>query len=296
MVPSSTARPETEPLYVANQEASDETTRRKVRNVSILPKEERALYRLGPRNASRISTRRSVSRTGRTLDRHRRALPASAVVAIQLGFMDDLTILFRDPHLIAVDKPAGLLVHRSAIDRRETRFALQSLRDQIGQRVYPVHRMDKPASGVLLFALHVDAATDIEADPGKAAQPAVTAYRRLAIADIPHAIGRYPSARYSLIEVTPYTGRKHQIRRHMKHVFHPVVGDTTHGDGHHNHFFRAHFECHRLLLAATRLVFAHPYGGGTINIAAPPDAAFCSVLEKLNWYAAEPTLADNYSA
>jgi len=72
--------------------------------------------------------------------------------------MGDLTILFRDPHLIAIDKPAGLLVHRSAIDRRETRFALQLLRDQIGQRVYPVHRMDKPTSGVLLFALHVDAA------------------------------------------------------------------------------------------------------------------------------------------
>jgi len=248
--------------------------------------------------------------------------------------MDDLTILFRDRHFIAVDKPAGLLVHRSAIDRHETRFALQLLRDQIGQRVYPVHRMDKPTSGVLLFALHVDAArrmtalfterqvhktylavvrghtpvadvidhplkeeldaaSDIEADPAKAAQPAVTAYRRLAIADIPHAVGRYPSARYSLIEVTPHTGRKHQIRRHMKHVFHPIVGDTTHGDGRHNHFFRTHFECHRLLLVATRLVFTHPYGGETITIAAPPDAAFCSVLEKLNWYVAEPPLADN---
>ena len=121
----------------------------------------------------------------------------------------------------------------------------------------------------------------------------MTAYRRLAIADIPHAVGRYPSARYSLIEVTPHTGRKHQIRRHMKHVFHPIVGDTTHGDGRHNNFFRTHFECHRLLLVATRLVFTHPYGGETITIAAPPDAAFCSVLEKLNWYVAEPTLADN---
>lgn len=272
------------------------------------------------------------SRSG-TLDRHRRACQHSAVVATQLGFMDDLTILFRDPHLIAVDKPAGLLVHRSAIDRHETRFALQLLRDQIGQRVYPVHRMDKPTSGVLLFALHVDAArrmtalftagqvqktyltvvrghtpvadvidyplkeeldaaTDIEADATKAAQPAVTAYRRLAIADIPHAVGRYPSARYSLLEVTPHTGRKHQIRRHLKHIFHPIVGDTTHGDGRHNRFFRTHFECHRLLLTATRLVFAHPYGGETITITALPDPVFCSVFKKLDWRAAEPTLAD----
>lgn len=243
--------------------------------------------------------------------------------------MTELGLLYQDEHLVAVDKPTGLLVHRSAIDRHETRYALQLLRDRLGRRVYPVHRMDKPTSGVLLFALHAEAArrlvglfsergvektylavvrgytaeaavidyplneqldraTDAAADPGKPAQTAVTAYRRLAVAELPYPVGRYPSARYSLIEVRPHTGRKHQIRRHMKHVFHPLIGDTSHGDGRHNHFFREHLDCHRLLLAATRLIFTHPYGGGRVDIRAPLDAEFNAVLEKLDWRAAAP--------
>jgi len=64
-----------------------------------------------------------------------------------------LEILYQDEYLIAINKPSGLLVHKSPIDKHETRFALQELRDQIGQYVYPVHRLDKPTSGVLLFAL-----------------------------------------------------------------------------------------------------------------------------------------------
>ena len=71
---------------------------------------------------------------------------------------ETLPLLYRDDHLIAIHKPAGLLVHRSALDRHETRFALQILRDQIGQKVYPVHRLDKGTSGVLLFALDRDVA------------------------------------------------------------------------------------------------------------------------------------------
>src|SRR3569832_623812 len=86
----------------------------------------------------------------------------------------------------------------------------------------------------------------------------------------------------------PHTGRKHQIRRHMKHVFHPVIGDTSHGDGRHNRFFREHLHCRRLLLAATRLEFAHPYSGAPVAIAAPLDAAFLAVVEHLGWRDALP--------
>src|SRR3569832_2537026 len=86
----------------------------------------------------------------------------------------------------------------------------------------------------------------------------------------------------------PHTGRKHQIRRHMKHVFHPVIGDTSHGDGRHNRFFREHLHCRRLLLAATRLEFAHPYSGAPVAIAAPLDAAFLAVEEQLGWRDALP--------
>jgi len=226
-----------------------------------------------------------------------------------------LDILYQDGSLIAINKPAGLLVHRSMIDRHETQFALQMVRDQIGQRVYPFHRLDKPTSGVLLFGLNPEIArrmterftarethkeylaivrgyaeehevidyplreeqdkmTDQLAEKNKAAQSAVTEYQRLATVELPHAVGRYSTARYSLIKVWPRTGRKHQIRRHMKHTFHPVVGDTTHGDGKHNRLFRESFGCHRLLLHASRLSFFHPISGETVAIDAPLDETF----------------------
>jgi tRNA pseudouridine65 synthase len=235
-----------------------------------------------------------------------------------------MKILYQDDHFVAVNKPAGLLVHRSEIDRHETRFAVQMLRDQLGRRVFPVHRLDKPTAGVLLFALDPEAArrmmavfmgdgirktylavvrghtaemdtvdyplkeeldkmTDAKADPNKQAQPAVTRYRRLATVELPHAVGRYPSCRYSLLQLSPETGRKHQLRRHMKHIFHPIVGDTTHGDGRHNAFFRAHFDCHQLLLAATGLAFAHPYSGRLVDITAPLDQVYSRVITELGW-------------
>jgi tRNA pseudouridine65 synthase len=235
---------------------------------------------------------------------------------------DDLDILYQDPCLVAVHKPSGLLVHRSLIDKRETRFALQQVRDQIGRRVYPVHRLDKPTSGVLLFALDQETArqitaqftagrvhktyraivrgytetvgvidyalreekdpmTDPRPDADKAPQQAVTHYRRLATAEVQHPIGRYPSARYSLVELHPKTGRRHQLRRHLKHIFHPIVGDTTHGDGCHNRFFRQHFDNRRLLLAATALHFAHPGSGEPMTITACLAPDFQRILDAL---------------
>ncbi len=231
-----------------------------------------------------------------------------------------LDILYQDEQLIAINKPAGLLVHRSMIDRHETQFALQMVRDQIGQRVYPVHRLDKPTSGILLFALSseiaglmteiftaretqkeylaivrgysdmhqvidyplkevLDKMTDRQAKQNKAAQNAVTEYQRLATVELSYAIGRYPTARYSLIKARPKTGRKHQIRRHMKHIFHPIVGDTTHGDGRHNQLFRDAFDCQRLLLHAAILGFVHPLSGDSVLINAPLDKSFSHMVE-----------------
>jgi len=220
---------------------------------------------------------------------------------------DPLSILFQDDYLIAVDKPAGLLVHRTKLDARETRFAMQLLRDQVGFRVYPIHRLDKPTSGVLLFAtspeharvmsdvfaaravrkvyravvrgwtpdeeridyplkeIH-DRTTDRKARTDKPAQDAVTSYRTLARCELPHAVGRYESARYSLVEIVPETGRKNQIRRHFKHIFHPVVGDRKFGDRAHNAFFREEMGVDRMLLAATRLTFEHPWSETSVEI------------------------------
>ncbi|MDX5410235.1 MAG: pseudouridine synthase [Thauera sp.] len=237
-----------------------------------------------------------------------------------------LDLLYRDEALAVVNKPAGLLAHRSQIAAQEDRFLLDQLREQLGQRCFLAHRLDRATSGALLLAFdkgtaaalgeqfmgrsvektylavvrghtaeagvvdyalreELDRMTDALADPDKAAQPAVTSWQRLATVELPHAVGRYPTARYSLLRLEPATGRKHQIRRHMKHIFHPVVGDTTHGDGRHNRFFREQFDAHRLLLAATGLTLAHPHTGAPLAIEAPLEADFRQVLDRLGWEA-----------
>ena len=233
-----------------------------------------------------------------------------------------LTILYRDPQLIAIDKPAGLLTHRSDIDRHETRFAVQMLRDQIGQRVQPVHRLDRGTSGVLLFALDAETNRALGAqfernevhknyvavvrgwppesgsidhplsrrhdDYGAAPknlepQEARTEYRRLACVELAVAVDRYASARYALLALTPQTGRRHQVRRHMKLIAHPIVGDATHGKGVHNRFFKQQFGCDRMLLACTELGFRHPLNGEPMRIRAPLGDQFAAVVERMGW-------------
>lgn len=239
-----------------------------------------------------------------------------------------LPLLYRDERIALFNKPAGLLVHRSWIDRHETRFALQLARNLLGQRVYPVHRLDKPTSGLLLFALSPDDAALLTAaftagavrkrylavvrgippetglidyplleeqdrrDPhrqiGKEPQDAVTAYRRLATTELPFAVGRYPTSRYALLEVNPRTGRRHQIRRHLKHIFHPLVGDVDYGEGRHNRFFREEFACRRLLLHAAELTFPHPADGRSLTVTAPLDRELLNLLVRLGWLEAVP--------
>jgi len=231
-----------------------------------------------------------------------------------------LEILYQDEYLVAVNKPSGLLVHRSPIDKHETRFALQLVRDQTGQYVYPVHRLDKPTSGVLLFALSAEMAKEIsllfrensvkkeyiavvrgytekEADIdhdlkkmldskaekeqgiSKDAQEAQTSYVRLATVELPYPVSRYPVARYSLVKLFPHTGRKHQLRRHMKHILHPIVGDTKHGRGEHNKLFREKFDCHRLLLHSNKICFLHPVMKEEIVIEAGLDEIFEKIFK-----------------
>ncbi|AMV73291.1 tRNA pseudouridine(65) synthase TruC [Desulfuromonas carbonis] len=238
--------------------------------------------------------------------------------------MTDPVLLYRDADYVIVHKPAGLLVHRSPIDSRETRFALQLVRDLVGMRVYPVHRLDKPTSGILAFGTSGEAARrlaelfaagqvektylavargvvpdcgvidhplveeldrygDPLAEPDKGPQQAVTAYRRLASVELPFAVGRYPTSRYSLVEARPKTGRRHQLRRHFKHLLHPLIGDTKYGEGRHNRFFREEFGCNRLLLAAVELAFVHPSTGEALHIVAPLEADFLGIVNRLGW-------------
>ncbi|MDQ8022811.1 MAG: pseudouridine synthase [Moraxellaceae bacterium] len=222
-----------------------------------------------------------------------------------------LEVLHRDPHLIAIHKPAGLLVHRSELDRHETRFAVQLLRDQIGQPVWPVHRLDRGTSGVLLFALDTPTLAacaaqfeagsvgkeyvavvrgwpddgglidhplarirdDAETRPvagSEVPQAALTHYRSLARCELPLAIDRYPTSRYALLSLTPVTGRRHQLRRHLKHIAHPIVGDATYGKGVHNRAIAELSGERRLMLACTQLRLQHPHEHRELAIECPP--------------------------
>jgi tRNA pseudouridine65 synthase len=235
-----------------------------------------------------------------------------------------LPILYQDQDLVVISKPSGLLVHRSMIDKNETQFAMQLLRDQLGQFVYPVHRLDRPTSGALIFALSSDVARklsvafaernvkktylavvrgiapreitvnyslreelDSVSDPlarvHKPAQEAITHLKSLATVDLPFCVDRYPTSRYSLVRAEPVTGRKHQIRRHLRHLGHPIIGDITHGVGKHNRFFNEHFKIRRLLLVCTEVAFCHPTSLQKIKVRAPLSDDFQNLITILGW-------------
>lgn len=145
-------------------------------------------------------------------------------------------------------------------------------------------------SGLIDYALKPihDKIAEPDANPDKEPQEAISAYRRIATLSLPIAVGRYPEARYSLVEVKPKTGRKHQIRRHMKHILHPIVGDTKHGEGRHNRLFREHLDSHRLLLMAVGIEFVHPVSGRRVSIEAGLCDEVRDLFERLGWIQGYP--------
>jgi len=281
-----------------------------------------------------------------------------------------LNILYQDEYMVAVDKPAGLFVHRSYMDKDEIYFALQLVRDQIGQYVYPIHRLDRPTSGVLLFALTKEVATklseafankssqaqftsdteitgkvqyntrtskgvqqehaegltidknidgsdfamvktyyalarghlaisadlidhplkekldklgDKNVSRDKPAQSAQSYYQVKQQASLPIKVGKFDSVRYSLIRVRPITGRRHQIRRHLAHLRHPIIGDINYGDNKQNPFFIEYFGFKRLMLIAKSLEFNHPVSNERIKISAPFDEQWQQVFDTCQW-------------
>ena len=236
-----------------------------------------------------------------------------------------LEILYADRWLVAVAKPSGLFVHRTPLDPSARSHALQQLRDQLGVPVYPAHRLDRATSGALLFALdpatHRELSMAFESgavgkrylaivrgwppsrvridyplrrlsddgellSDGTAPQPAVTELLTLACVELPIPIDRYPAARYALVELRPATGRRHQLRRHLKHVNYPIIGDTSYGKGEHNRLFRQRFGSARLLLHAQGLDLPHPATGRALSVRAPPPADFAQVAAALGFGAA----------
>ena len=232
-----------------------------------------------------------------------------------------LSIIYQDEYIVVINKPSGLLVHRSMLDKHETQFAVQLLRDQIGLYVFPVHRLDRPTSGILVFALSADIARELGeqfasqtvkktylavvrghimdkgkidyalkekldkiadklANSDKPRQQAVTDFNRLDKFELPFAVSKYASARYSLVQLTPKTGRKHQLRRHLAHINHPIVGDVAHGDGKHNAFIKQQFDFNQLALTCKSLLLKHPVSAAPLFLRCDLDKNILGLLEK----------------
>ncbi|KAF1719464.1 tRNA pseudouridine synthase C [Pseudoxanthomonas wuyuanensis] len=227
---------------------------------------------------------------------------------------DALSVRYADDRLAVIDKPAGLMVHDSKLARGETDFAADRLRGQFGKPVFLVHRLDRATSGCLLLAFDREAASalgralmagEVEKDylavcrgwpeqsftvdhpldggPGKPEKkPALTRFQRLATGELALPSAGFETSRYALLRCRPDTGRFRQIRRHLKHVSHHMIGDTSHGDGRHNRQFRM-LGVHRMLLHAVRLSFPHPAGGGRMEATAPLDAEFRKAFDLFGW-------------
>lgn len=229
-----------------------------------------------------------------------------------------LTILYQDEYLVAVNKPSGLLVHKSWVAKDAKEFALQTVRDMVGKHVFPVHRLDRPTSGVLLFTfsgetaqlIHkqwdqaektywavvrgwlkepvlVDHALKGMADYGQDSetlQEAQTQFNILDTIEIDAEIDRYPKSRFSWVEALPKQGRTHQIRRHLKHLSHPVIGDARYGKGKYNRYFAEYLDAERLLLHARQLKITHPITNKPITFTAELEGQLAGLFEEFNWH------------
>jgi tRNA pseudouridine65 synthase len=217
-----------------------------------------------------------------------------------------LEIVYQDEYLIAINKPHGLLVHRSFIANDAKEFALQMLRDQVNRRVSPVHRLDRKTSGLLLFAFEKDVeialhkqfqesavkkkykailrgyapdSMDIDYPLVKengAIQDAFTSFVTLQRAEIDVPLGKHPTSRYSLVEATPTTGRMHQLRKHFAHICYPIIGDRKHG-------FKEQWDMTTMLLHASELEFIHPVTAEQITLKADYHPEFLRMMELLHF-------------
>lgn len=224
-----------------------------------------------------------------------------------------LEILYQDEYLIAINKPSGLLVHKSFYSGEADTYAIQELKKQIGQKVYPVHRLDRKTSGVLLFTLDKDTlrlmSTQFEekavekkyiailrgwtkeeeiidydlVNENEVKQNAVTEYRRLQTIEIDLPFLKHQTSRYCLVEAFPKTGRFHQLRKHFKHILHPILGCRKHGCNKQNKLWLETFGISKMTLHAHQLNFTHPVSKDKISLNAAIDADFKKVGDILSF-------------
>jgi len=234
-------------------------------------------------------------------------------------------VIHEDEWLAVVDKPAGLMVHDSALARGERDFAADRLREQFGRRIHLAHRLDRATSGCLVVCFDAAVARALGAQfmdrsvakdylavcrgwpepdqgridhpldggPGRPERkPATTDYWRLDTGELPVPAAGFETSRFALLRMRPLTGRFRQLRRHLAHLRHPLIGDTSHGDGRRNRIFRAHLGVHRMLLHAWSIGFEHPAHGRRLSVQAPLDADFARVLDRFGWSAPAAPVTD----
>jgi len=222
-----------------------------------------------------------------------------------------LEIIYQDEYLVAINKPNGLMVHRSRIAADADEFALQLLRDQIGQHVFPIHRLDRKTSGVLLFGLNkevvqlmqkeflnfkvekkymaivrgffpeeIEVDYDLTNDRNKT-QSAITFFQKINQSELPIPLGKHQTSRYSLIEAFPKTGRQHQIRKHLNHLRHPIIGDRPHGCNKQNKLFKEKWQMQTMLLHAKSLMIKHPFQNKKLELIADLNPEFLRIKKEL---------------
>ena len=218
-----------------------------------------------------------------------------------------LEILYQDEYIVAINKPYGWLTHKSAIARDATDIVLQTLRDQINQKVYPIHRLDRKTTGILMFGLSKEVHSKMSklfqktkvhktyyavtrgftesegiidhplVNEAGNSQEASTKYQTIQHTEVDVPLGKHPTSRYSLVKLQPKTGRMHQLRRHLSHVFHPIIGDRPHGCSKQNRLFKQKWDFTEMLLHASRIEFTHPYTDESIEI----NAEFFGEFERI---------------
>lgn len=224
-----------------------------------------------------------------------------------------LEIIYEDEDLVVINKPHGLLVHRSAIARNTDEFAVQILRDQLEQYVYPVHRLDRKTSGLLLFSKKKELIPTLQRmfaerkvsktylailrgftddngtinyaltnDKGKK-QDAITHFKTLKKTEIDIPFGKHTTSRYSLVEAYPETGRMHQLRKHFAHILHPIIGDRPHGCNKQNKFFLEKWNMSTMLLHAKELSFEHPVTHMPLHLRAQESSEFDRMRKELKF-------------
>lgn len=225
----------------------------------------------------------------------------------------ELEIIYQDSYLVCINKPHGLVVHRSKYVGEIDICALQELRNQLEQYVYPCHRIDRKTGGALLFALSKEGDSLMQQlfaknrvkkkylalvrgytedigiidyplinEKGKT-QEAITEYKTIKKAELDMPFGRFKTSRYSLVEVQPQTGRMHQIRKHFAHINHPIIGDRPHGCNKQNRLFKEQFNMNTMLLHASEMSFNHPFTEKEIIITANLQSEFKRMLLLMEW-------------